>query len=99
MRPKWGNLGVVAEITRKRTGGVVKGLFAILLQAPPEGLRAGEGLERLAASIDLTPYEQGVYASFGVKRFDEIVRFATRLSDSARRRLPLTPIYFLTSKE
>jgi len=87
----------MAEITRKGTSELVKGLFAILLQAPPEGLRAGEALERLAASIDLTPYEQGVYASSGVKRFDKIVRFATRLS--ARRRLPLTPIYFLTSKE
>jgi restriction system protein len=67
----------MAEITRKRIGELVKGLFAILLQAPPEGLRAGEALERLAASIDLTPYEQGVYASSGVKRFDKIVRFAT----------------------
>jgi len=34
-------------------------------------------LKRLATSTELTPYEQGSYASTGGRRFEKIVRFAT----------------------
>ena len=42
----------------------------------PEGLPAGEALEKLAASVKMTKYESGVYES-GDRRFEKIVRFAT----------------------
>jgi restriction system protein len=64
------------EITRKRTGELLRRLFEILAGAP-EGLPAGVALDRLAASMTLTPYEAGEYQSSGTRRFDKIVRFAT----------------------
>jgi restriction system protein len=65
----------MAEITRKRTGELVRKLFEILMKHA-EGLQAAEALKRLAASVTLTDYEAGTYES-GVRRFDQIVRFAT----------------------
>jgi restriction system protein len=51
-------------------------LFEIL--APhPDGLKAAEALKLLAASTEMTPYEEGAYASTGGRRFEKIVRFAT----------------------
>ncbi|MBI5262205.1 MAG: restriction endonuclease [Bradyrhizobium sp.] len=66
----------MAEITRERTGELLRKLFSILLEFP-EGLAAGVALERLAARVALTEYEAGVYPSSGVRRFEQIVRFAT----------------------
>lgn len=40
-------------------------------------MRAAEALKALAASTEMTPYEQGTYASTGTRRFEKIVRFAT----------------------
>jgi restriction system protein len=65
----------MAEITRKRTGELLRKLFQILMQYP-EGLAAGEALKKLAASVKLSEYEAGFYDQ-GVRRFDKIVRFAT----------------------
>ncbi|MEO6279987.1 Mrr restriction system protein [Roseateles sp.] len=65
----------MAEITRRRTGELLRELFALLLAAP-EGLRASAALEALAARVTLTPYEAQDYESGG-RRFDKIVRFAT----------------------
>ncbi|SFV28061.1 restriction endonuclease [Hyphomicrobium facile] len=65
----------MAEITRKRTGELLRKLFEILITAP-EGLPARQALDRLADSIQLTDYEAGMYDS-GSRRFDKIVRFAT----------------------
>lgn len=66
----------MAEITRRRVGELLQQLFKIFYKAP-DGLRAGKALESLAHSTKLTPFEQGVYPSSGVQRFDKIVRFAT----------------------
>jgi restriction system protein len=65
----------MAEITRKRTGELLRKLFEILMQSP-EGMSAGAALKQLANSVQLTEYEAGNYAS-GTRRFDKIVRFAT----------------------
>jgi restriction system protein len=65
----------MAEITRRRCGELLRRLFDILKQSP-EGMPAAAALERLAASIQLTEYEAGTYAS-GSRRFEKIVRFAT----------------------
>jgi restriction system protein len=66
----------MAEITRRRTGELLRKLFEILLQNP-DGLQASEALKALASSVTLTNYEQGIYESSGTRRFDKIVRFAT----------------------
>ncbi|RED42076.1 restriction system protein [Rhodopseudomonas thermotolerans] len=42
-----------------------------------EGMQASIALARLAESVTLTEYEAGVYPSSGVRRFEQIVRFAT----------------------
>jgi restriction system protein len=66
----------MAEITRKRTGELLRKLFEILMPHP-EGLRAAEALRRLANSVKLTEHEAGTYESSGSRRFEKIVRFAT----------------------
>jgi restriction system protein len=66
----------MADITRKRTGELLRTLFSILMESP-EGLPASVALERLAAAVTLTDYEAGIYPSSGVRRFEQIVRFAT----------------------
>ena len=63
------------EITRRRTGELLRELFKILM-AKPEGARASEALRALAGNVKLTPYELDSYESGG-RRFDKIVRFAT----------------------
>jgi restriction system protein len=65
----------MAEVTRRRTGELLRKLFEILM-ASPDGLQAQEALARLAATVQLTDYEKGSYASGG-RRFEKIVRFAT----------------------
>lgn len=65
----------MADVTRRRTGELLRKLFEILLQHP-DGLPAAEALRRLATAVTLTPYEAGSYESGG-RRFDKIVRFAT----------------------
>jgi restriction system protein len=65
----------MAEITRRRTGELLRELFSILLKAP-DGLRASDALQSLAARVTLTPYEAASYESGG-RRFEKIVRFAT----------------------
>jgi restriction system protein len=65
----------MAEITRRRTGELLRVLFEILM-VEPAGLQASESLKRLAAKVTLTPYENGDYESGG-RRFEKIVRFAT----------------------
>jgi restriction system protein len=65
----------VAEITRQRTGELLRKLFEIL-ERSPDGLWAKDAIERLEKGVTLTPYEAGNYESGG-RRFDKIVRFAT----------------------
>lgn len=65
----------MAEITRRRTGELMRELFSILM-ALPDGMRASEALQALASRVTLTPYEADNYES-GSRRFEKIVRFAT----------------------
>lgn len=65
----------MAEITRRRTGELLRELFNILMAAP-EGLRASDALQALSERVTLTKYESESYDSGG-RRFDKIVRFAT----------------------
>jgi len=63
------------EITRRRTGELLRKLFEILM-AQPEGIQARDALEELRRQVQLTEYESGFYDS-GSQRFTKIVRFAT----------------------
>jgi restriction system protein len=63
------------EITRRRTGEMLRALFELLMPVP-EGMQAREALAALEKGLTLSEYEKGEYASGG-KRFDKIVRFAT----------------------
>lgn len=65
----------MADVTRRRTGELLRELFAILL-AHPEGLAARTALLSLEQNVTLTDYEKGEYDSGG-RRFEKIVRFAT----------------------
>lgn len=65
----------MAEITRRRTGELLRELFSILM-ATPDGLRASDALRTLVGRVALTKYEADVYESGG-RRFEKIVRFAT----------------------
>jgi len=59
----------MAEITRRRTGELLRKLFEILLREP-EGLQARLALERLAGAVSLTEYEAGMYEAGG-RRFEK----------------------------
>jgi restriction system protein len=63
------------EITRRRTGEMLRTLFEFLIPQS-EGMQARDALTELEKRMTLTPYEQGDYASGG-RRFEKIVRFAT----------------------
>jgi len=63
------------DITRRRTGELLRKLFDLLLEHS-EGLQARDALAALANSVQLSEYEKGFYAN-GARRFEKIVRFAT----------------------
>src|ERR1700730_17917876 len=67
----------MAEITRKRSGELVRGVFAIL-KDHPEGVAAHEVLRQLEKQVPPTAFEQTMYPkSPNVRRYEKIVRFST----------------------
>lgn len=67
----------MAEITRQRTGELMRGVFAILLKHE-DGLPAKEVLARLATQVPPTEFEQSCYANRpNERRYEKIVRFST----------------------
>jgi restriction system protein len=65
----------MAEVTVRRNGELLRGLFQIL-QEHPEGLPAGEALAKLRSRVKPTEWEKGNFNS-GRSRYDQVVRFAT----------------------
>jgi restriction system protein len=65
----------MAEVTRKRTGELLRKLFQLLMEHP-EGMQAQVALKALENAVTLTEYEKGSYTSGG-RRFEKIVRFST----------------------
>ncbi len=65
----------MAEVTKARTGLLIRTLFRILIDQP-EGMRAADALKSLEKAVGLTEYESGDYGSGG-RRFERIVRFGT----------------------
>jgi restriction system protein len=67
----------VPEITKRRVGELIRGLFKILA-ANPEGLPAKAALEQLAISVPPTEFENSTYPKHpNTRRFEKIVRFST----------------------
>lgn len=66
----------MANITAQRVGELLKTLFDIL-RDHPDGIQAGDALERLARAVTLTAYEAGSYERTRGRRFEGIVRLAT----------------------
>jgi restriction system protein len=67
----------VAEITRRRSGELVRGVFKLLL-SHPEGLQAKAVLEKLADIVPPTEFEKTTYPRRpDVRRYEKIVRFST----------------------
>lgn len=64
------------NITAQRVGELLKTLFDIL-RDHPDGLQAGDALERLARAVTLTAYEAGTYERTRARRFENIMRLAT----------------------
>lgn len=65
----------MANVTKRRKGELIRALFTIL-KSQPDGMRAVDALSALAASIPMTEYEEGDYATGG-RRFEKVVRFST----------------------
>lgn len=65
----------MADVTKARTGELIRTLFGILI-AHGEPMRASDALKALEQAVTLTPYEAGDYESGG-RRFERIVRFGT----------------------
>ena len=64
-----------AQITRQRTGKLMRALFEILLQHL-DGVQARAALEALEQRVPPTDYENGHFPSGG-RRYEQIVRFST----------------------
>jgi restriction system protein len=70
------NVGV-AEITRRRQGELLSGVFK-LLSEHPDGLPSSELLARTRTLVPPTPFEAADYPNRpGVGRFNKIVRFSS----------------------
>jgi restriction system protein len=65
----------MADVTRRRTGELLRKLFEVLMDHP-EGLPAREALAKIQSQVNLTEYEKGHFESGGL-RFEHILRFAT----------------------
>jgi restriction system protein len=67
----------MAEITRRRSGELVRGVFG-LLSAHPEGLPAKIVLEKLVGLVPPTDFEKTTYPRRpDTRRYEKIVRFST----------------------
>ncbi len=67
----------MAEITRRRSGELVRGVFSILLRHP-DGLAAKEVLQQLEHEVPPTEFEASTYPDRpSVRRYGKIVRFST----------------------
>lgn len=65
----------MAEITRRRTGELLRGVFEILMPHS-DGLPGAQCLVALEKRVPPTPFEEGNFPSGG-RRYEKIVRFAT----------------------
>ena len=73
----------MAEITRKRKGELVRGVFKILIDNP-DGLQAKKAIQQLEKIVRPTEFENSTYPDKpNVRRYEKIVRFSTITSVKA----------------
>jgi hypothetical protein len=66
------------EITRKRVGELMRGVFKILFDAP-DGLPAKEVLHRLEQVVPATEFEKSDYPKHpAIRRFEKMARVSSR---------------------
>jgi len=67
----------MAEITKRRCGELVRGVFQILMQHP-DGLPAKQVLEQLESVVPPTDFENSTYPKRpDIRRYEKIVRFSS----------------------
>ena len=66
----------MAEVTRERTGEIIRAVFEILMDHP-DGIQAREAIALAKNRIQLTDFELGEYSNSSSVRFDKILRFST----------------------
>ena len=67
----------MAEITRRRQGDLLAGVFEVL-QKHPDGLAAKDVLRQVSELVPPTPFEASEYPNRpGVRRYEKIIRFST----------------------
>jgi restriction system protein len=68
----------MAEITRERSGEIVRCVFEVLDDQPDGSLQVQQVVAEVERRLVLTDFEQSHYPNRpGVRRFDKIIRFAT----------------------
>lgn len=88
----------MAEITRSRTGELVRGVFKVLLPES-EGLPAKEVLERVQKVVPPTEFENSTYPNRpNVRRYEKIIRFSTITSVKAGWLLKNKGLWTLTEE-
>jgi restriction system protein len=88
----------VAEITRKRQGELVRGVFAVL-KDHRDGLPARVVLERLERVVPPTPFEKSTYPKDPkTRRFEKIVRFSSITAVKAGWLVKNKGTWFLTEE-
>lgn len=65
----------MADITRRRNGELLRGLFEVLMQHP-DGLQAAKALELVEQKVPPTQFETGNFDSGG-RRYEKIIRWGT----------------------
>jgi hypothetical protein len=67
----------MAEVSRKRRGELVRGVFKILIPKP-DGLPAKQVLEQLESVVPPTEFEKSTYPKWpNIRRYEKIARFST----------------------
>jgi restriction system protein len=66
----------MAEVTRERTGQIVRTVFEIL-EEHPEGVQARDVIEETKRRLPPTDFEKSLYPTTSAPRFDKILRFST----------------------
>jgi hypothetical protein len=87
-----------ANITQRRVGELMRGVFKILLDHA-EGLPAKEILERMKQDVPPTDFEKSDYPNKpGVQRFGKMIRFATIAPVKAGRLIKEKGKWYLTEE-
>lgn len=66
----------VAEITSKRRGEILRGIFHILYKEP-HGMRAKDLLQQLETVVPPTPFENDLFEKTKLRRYEKLARFHT----------------------